>query len=288
VNVYNGTGELARTFLAYDPAFRCGVHVVTADVTGDLVPDTVIAPGPGRGPHFMVFSGADGAPVREWMAYDPAFAGGVFVAAADVNGHGAAEVITGAVPCGGPHVKVFDGRTGAALTGFFAYDSACRGGVTVASGDLSGDGRAEVLTGAGPGGGPHVKAFDLAGGAVVLSVFAYDPRYTGGVFVSAGDLDADGRADVITGAGAGGGPHVKAFSGRDGSVLASFTAYDRPFAGGVRVAAVDLDGDGRSEIATGAGPSGGRHVAAWAVPGLRLRAGFYAFDPTFTGGVFVG
>jgi hypothetical protein len=49
--------------------------------------------------------------------------------------------------------------------------------------DVNGDGRDEVLTGAGFGGGPHVKAFDLATGTTPLSFFAFDASFTGGVFV---------------------------------------------------------------------------------------------------------
>ena len=57
----------------------------------------------------------------------------------------------------------------------------------MAAADLTGDGVAEIITGAGPGGGPHVRAFSLAGGASteVASFFAYDPAFTGGVTVAA-------------------------------------------------------------------------------------------------------
>ena len=75
--------------------------------------------------------------------------------------------------------------------------------------------------------------------------------------VAAGDVDGDGRADIITGAGPGGGPHVRVFSGVDLHELASFYAFDPTFAGGVSVAAGDIDGDGHSDIITGAGPGSG-------------------------------
>ena len=80
--------------------------------------------------------------------------------------------------------------------------------------DVNGDGLDEVVTGAGPGGGPHVLVWSLAGGGVtpLASFYAYDPLFGGGVYVACGDLDGDGLADVVTGAGPGGGPHVRAFS----------------------------------------------------------------------------
>jgi hypothetical protein len=75
--------------------------------------------------------------------------------------------------------------------GFYAYDPAFRGGVTVAAGDLTGDGVAEIITGAGPGGQPQVRVFSLAGGGVteVAGFFAYDPAFPGGVTVAAADLN---------------------------------------------------------------------------------------------------
>ena len=53
----------------------------------------------------------------------------------------------------------------------------------MAAADVNGDGMADIITGAGPSGGPHVRAFSLAGGGVteVASFYAYDPSFTGGV-----------------------------------------------------------------------------------------------------------
>jgi hypothetical protein len=80
-----------------------------------------------------------------------------------------------------------------------------------------------------------------------------------------GDVDGDGHADVIRGAGSGERPLVTVKSGADGRPLAEFLAYDPGFLGGVHVAAGDLDGDDRPEIITITGPGGGCDARAFHV-----------------------
>jgi hypothetical protein len=176
------------------------------------------------------------------------------------------------------------------VASFLAYPAGFGGGVTVATDDLNGDGIDDVVTGAGPGGGPAVEVWDgaslLRGKPVLLRQFyAYDPSFTGGVFVAAGLISysnaGGGVMGIVTGAGRGGAPHVRVFRYGDLSVYYQFYAYDRSFTGGVRVA---LDSIGT--LVTGAGPGGGPHVKVYD-RFQSLVAQFFAYDPSFTGGVFV-
>ncbi len=194
---------------------------------------------------------ADGTLRDKFLAYAPSFTGGVHVAMADVNGDGVLDIITGAGAGGGPHVKVFDGATGAVIASFYAYTPSFTGGVNVAGADLTGGGKADVITGAGPGGGPHVKAFDIATGAVLASYYAYTPTFTGGVAVAAGDLDGGGKADIVTGAMAGGGPHLRVWQGDTGELLSQEFAYASTYTGGLSIAVGDFNGDGKDDIAVG-------------------------------------
>jgi FG-GAP-like repeat/FG-GAP repeat len=282
------TGADLASFYAYEPRFGGGVSVACGDVDGDGKADIITGAGPSAGPHVLAVSGADLRVLHSFYAYDPFFTGGVNVAAGDVNGDGRADIITGAGPGDGPHVRVFDGVTLMPIASFFAYDPAFRGGVFVAAGDVNADGRADIITGAGAGGGPHVAAFSGADLSVLASFFAYSPVFNGGVSVAAGDVNGDGKADIITGAGPGGGPHVLAFSGADLSVLHSFFAYAPFFIGGVNVAAADVNGDGRTDMVTGAGQGGGPHVRVFDGGTGAEVASFFAYAPTFNGGVFVG
>ncbi|HEV8306360.1 MAG TPA: VCBS repeat-containing protein, partial [Methylomirabilota bacterium] len=237
--------------------------------------------------HVKVFGPGSLAPVASFFAYAAEFHGGVYVAGGDLNGDGVPDIVTGAGPGGGPEVRVFDGVTGTLLRSFLAYDASFTGGVRVAVGDVNGDGRADIITGPGPGGGPNVRVFDGRTGALLRSFFAYDPTFTGGVFVAAGDVNGDGMADIITGAGEGGGPNVRVFSGATGLMLANFFAYDPSFTGGVRVAAGDMGGAGRADyIITGPGPGAAPVVKVFDPTGGLTRA-FFAYAPAFTGGVFV-
>ncbi len=248
-----GTGANRFSFNAYDASFRGGVRTAVGDVTGDGVADIVTAPGAGGGPHIKVFDGVSGALVAQFMAYSVSFTGGVYVAVGDVNGDGTSEIITGAGEGGGAHIRVFT-AAGSVVREFFAFDPSFRGGVRVAAGDVNGDGRDDIIAAAGPGGGPHVRVFSGATAQGMLSeTFAYDAAFRGGVYVAAGDVNGDGLADVITGAGAGGGPHVRVLSGAGLTQLASFYAYPSNFGGGVRVGSLDVDGDGHSDVLTSPG-----------------------------------
>jgi hypothetical protein len=295
VNVYDAaTGHLEWSFMAYDPRFLGGVRVALGDVNGDGTLDVITAPGPSGGPDIRVFDGKTGALVWEFMAFDPHFLGGAYVAAGDLPGDavtGFADIVVGADAGGGPHVKVFSGASHKEFASFYAYDPAFRGGVRIAIGDVNGDGKNDVITGAGPGGGPHVKVFDGAtigsnAPTVLASFCAYSSSFTGGVFVAAGDTENDGQAEIITGAGAGGTPQVRVFAD-DGSLLQSFEAYSTSFRGGVQVGAI-TDVDGNADIVTGAGPSGGPHVKVFDGANLAVLDSFYAYNPTFPGGVYVG
>jgi hypothetical protein len=290
VNVYDArTGALTFAFFAYTPAFSGGVRVAVGDINGDGTPDIITAPGPGGGPDIRVFDGVTGQLIREFMAYDPNFAGGVYVAVGDVNGDGFADIITGADAGGGPQVTVFSGKDNSVLMSFFPYDPNFHGGVRVAAADVNSDGFADIITAAGPGGGPEVRVFSGKDGSALQSFFAYDPNFGGGVYVGAGDVNGDGFADIITGAGPGGGPEVRVFSGKDGSALQSFFAYSPAFTGGVRVAYIaDVNADGRGELATAAGPGGGPQATVFRGTDLSVVDSFFAFDPNFPGGIYIG
>lgn len=158
--------------------------IAAADLGGDGVDELLVGAGVGMTPMVRVMR-QDGSVIGTFLAYDNAFTGGVNVAACDVDGDGRSEIITGAKYGGGPHVRVFDAM-GNPRSGFFAYDTTFRGGVNVACGDVTGDTIGDIVTGAGPSGGPHIKIFS-GDGTLVAQAFNGAATDNTGVYVAVDD-----------------------------------------------------------------------------------------------------
>lgn len=200
---------------------------------------------------------------------------------------GTPSIIAGAGPTGGPHVRVFN-TSGNLEESFFAYEEHIRSGVTVASGDVDGDGEKEIVTGPGDNAGPHVRIFKKDGTVKYPGFFAYDERFRGGVNIALGDLDGDNVEEIIAGAGVGGGPHIRVFDALGNQkITPGFFAYSENFRGGVNVTTGDIDRDGIDEIIAGAGKGGGPQVRVFEGNGELKPIQFFAFHPDFRGGINV-
>ena len=296
---YNANSTIASNSVVPFAGFRGEVRIARADINQDGISDIVAAKGPGSSPSLKVIDGATFGTLLEMNVYDTAFTGGIYVTTGDTNGDNIPEIITGAGAGGGPHVKILNALTGAEIASFFAYDSSFSGGISVAAADLDGNGLAEIVTGAGPGGGPHVKVFDPISHQVIKEFMAYDPSFRNGIFVAAGDYLSDGKREIITGAGPGGGPHVKIWDYLTLNIDGQFMAYggvtdsnghviDQLFSCGVRVALVDVNGDNINDIITAPGFGGAPHVKAFAGFELDLILGLFAGDEYDRNGMFAG
>ncbi|MBI2476927.1 VCBS repeat-containing protein, partial [Candidatus Uhrbacteria bacterium] len=244
VRVFDVQGQRKRSgFFAYTGATLGGEQVVRADIDHDGSDEWISA-----NSSVVRVHDTKGHVLRQFYPYGESYTHGVNIAVGDLEGDGTLEIVTGTKQGGGPQVRIFTTEGDVKHAGFFAYGETFRGGVNIALGDMNHDGSLEIITGAGQGGGPHVRIFNKDGRLINPGFFAYDARFRGGVNVAAGDVNGDGQVDIMTGMGAGGRPTVRIFSDRGVQLTREFDAFSTREKPGVRVAAEDLDGDGIAEI----------------------------------------
>jgi uncharacterized protein (TIGR03118 family) len=206
-------------------------------------------------------------------------------------------------------VQLRNTSDGSLVADFAPYGASYTGPVSVAVGDVNGDGVPDVVTGAAAG-SPHVKVFDGKAirnrtfdqnnpdASLLASFFAYDLQFHVGVNVAVGKINGDSFADIVTGA-AQGNPHVKVYNSAaiangtfgqnpEANVLTSFFAYPLNINLGANVAAGDVTHSGFADLITGA-TSGNPHVKIFSGqaiarrtlsphnPDASLRASFFAF-----------
>jgi protocatechuate 3,4-dioxygenase beta subunit len=187
-----------------------------------------------------------------------------------------------------PEVRVFDYSSGSERFRINVYENTFLGGVRVATADVDGDGVEDVITGSGIGGGPRIRVFSGVDGSVIREFFAFEDTFRGGIFVAGGDIDADGKADIIVGAEVGGGPRITTFSGADGTVLNNFFAFDPNQRGGTRIAAGDFNNDGRADIVASTGFGVPTRIRVFnGVNTNNILQDYAPFENSFTGGITV-
>jgi uncharacterized delta-60 repeat protein len=297
VNAFAGVTTNART--------------AVGDVNGDKVPDTVVVTGPGTAIRVSVISGVDNTTVLV-APFDPFggnFDGGGFVTVADFDLDGRSEFVVTPDRGGGPRISIFSltaGGTVQTRANFLTIEPDFRGGVRPGAGDINGDGVPDLAISAGFLGGPRIalidgtKVFSIVGPLAAdtdkltpIDFFAFSPDLRDGAFVAVGDVNGDGFADLVFGAGDGGGPNVRVVSGQLVMTIGGEAAALAPLAsffsagtvdsrGGVRVAVTDVDGDHRADVVTGSGkgqPARARMYLGKDVGGTTEPATFQDLDP---------
>ncbi|HTX87104.1 MAG TPA: putative glycoside hydrolase [Candidatus Nanoarchaeia archaeon] len=247
----------------------------TGNTTENVITNAVFK----NGVFFRAFD-QNGNQVRNgFFAYDGRYPGGAQIITADIDNDKANETI---VNFNGT-VTIYRGTK--VLTSFKPFNGLFKGDISLAIADLNGTGRKELVIGAGRGGGPQVRIFSTDGRLLSGGFFAYDRNFRGGVNVAAIDYNNDGKDEIFTGAGFGGGPQVRIFNG-NGKVLGGFFAYDKNSRSGVSVTVGNLNGTNDRQIITGAGPGAQPQVRVWDKFG-KLIAQFLAYDKTATAGITV-
>ena len=134
-----------------------------------------------------------------------------------------------------------------------------------------------LIVAQGKGTEPIVKRVN-GNGKELASFFAYDKKFRGGVRVAAGDVNGDGTEEIITAAGAGGGPQVRVFD-LAGKPMTQFFAFNVSDRYGIFVSAGDVNRDGIDEILVTQDQGGNGQVRIFTMRGEMIGS-FYPFGRT--------
>lgn len=290
IRSFNTAGNSEREpdkLFAYGEDFKGGVRVALGDIDADSEEEIITAPRAGGGPQVRVFE-KDGTPrgIDLWP-FDLDFRGGIDVASGDVDSDGKDEIAVMQASAGQAQVKVYKYNLEKEIVGEWNAFGNFEGGGSIAMGDVDSDGEAEVIVGAGEGGGPQIRVFEANGELKPIQFFAFHENYHGGVDVAAGDVDADGKDEI-------GVCQMQEQSwckvyryNNEQTVIGEWKAFaDFPVGGLIDMG--HIDEDGKAEVVVGAGNSGGPQVRAFKSSGVAIsETNFFAYDVNFRGGVDV-
>ena len=242
-------GSILKTFDAFDRTSRNGVNLTVADFNLDGFKDIAVAEARG-GDQVKVYSGKNFALLSTFSAFN-GYGGGVSLAAGDIDNKGVPELILGKLAEAAPDVRVIAGEaritvrtltpanpnirvmkaatsnagsavTFSQLSSLTPFDPGYRGGVSVGSGDLNGDGFFDIIAGTATSGG-RVKEFSGKDSKTVLGNF--NTFATGGIQVAAGYFSSPNHADlVVSGRGNFNGGDVRIYEGTTSTIYRTFQA----------------------------------------------------------------
>ncbi|MFH1425927.1 MAG: hypothetical protein ABIG66_00625 [Candidatus Kerfeldbacteria bacterium] len=238
--------------------YRCAVKTTNA-VTGEAsyISNRIefttrrvryaVGKGYGDKPQVRIFRKKGKIMVRQFNGLHKDVTTGVHTAAGDVDNNGRGQIVVGSRNGSTSKIRIFSARgTLLAEKNLGMYGTS---GVDVAVGNIDGKGRNEIVTCRYSQGNPTVGVYRLTKSNKIKFIRKFNAYLTdNGCTVTTGDTNGNGKESIIVGAGIGAQPNVYVYSGR-GEFKYSFTAIPSSNVQGVDVAAHDLTGNGKANIA---------------------------------------
>ena len=203
--------------------FKSPINVEVGDVYNNGREKIVIGSPANTEPRVYIYD-SQGKLLNNFLVYDQKFKGGVAVAIGDVDEDYRNEIITAPAGNGGPHIRIFD-KNGGLKGQFFAGNKDFRGGLNISVGNLNNDRQEEIVIAPKNNSSPYILVYDL-NGKLISNFLAYTKNFKKEVSIEIADTNSDYHNEIITSAGAGGGPHVRIFD-LSGNLIKQFFAYDK-------------------------------------------------------------
>ncbi len=297
VKAYNHDGELIFNVKPFGDSFTGGINVACGDIDGDGISEIVVAQVTSMGEikaykYDGTFSGLEIFSVTPFRGLT-----GVNITTADYDGDNQAEIIVAEVR-GGKYVKVYKYKGNSSLRSIFKtkpFGRRFKGGINIATGDINGDGKYEIILSQASKGG-KVKVFGYKKGRngksrkkLIVKYRPFGKGFKGGINIAAGKFSAFDTNDVIAMAPASNGGTIWAYTYSKGFKLNAFfsdTPFGPSYEDGINLTMDDIDSDNFEEIIATQAFNGGS-VKGYKDNGTRRGLDLFSFTPFdgFTGGI---
>lgn len=234
VRVFNSKGKCILDFMAFENDFRGGVDVAVGNVDGKGRAEIIASKATSGQAWVKVFRGKK--QVSNFLALTSLHTGGVSVASGDVDGDRKDEIIVGSGLGSVSHVKVFDGKGRVSDKIFWPFENSYKGGVDVAVGNFDGGKAEEIVISKARFSNARLKVYKFDKEKTILGQFdAYPASHQEGANVETGDIDNDGKDEIIVGAN-GLTSEIRTFEAYGKRLKLSVNPYGNYISGGVKAA----------------------------------------------------
>lgn len=237
IKVYNSNGKLIQSGLyPFSASFQGGIDVACADLNSDQKDEVIVAVASNDSSHLKIYQLDTKKVIADFYSEPKVFQGGVHIAAGDIDNDHQVEILVSRGQGTRSEIKVFKADGTRKNFILYPFDQEFKGGVDVAIGDVDGDNQKEIITSAARQGKSHIKIYS-ASGKLKSQFFAFGQSFSGGVNIASFDVNQDGKAEILAGAGPGGGPQVRVFNAK-GEIQnnLNFFPYEKTWKGGVNIA----------------------------------------------------
>lgn len=179
----------------YSANYSGELNVSVGDLNADGYWEVYVAPEVGYNYPIKIYTRHGRQMKRDWYPFGENYKGGYSLAVGHLTGTKRNDLVI-SKKTGEPLVSIFDYNYNMAYQ-WFAFDRYYGTGVNVASGNTDGIGLDEVIVGAGVGGNPVVRVYDVVGKQIGGEIKLYSSLGKPGVEVLSVDVDFDGKDDII-------------------------------------------------------------------------------------------
>ncbi len=196
ITVWRDDGQLYMRLFPYTTSYQGDLSIALGDITGDGELEIIVAP-KGTYPLPIKVYSRHGVKVREeWYPFGKEYRGGYTVAVGNVLGKSPQEIIVGSGQGNASQIAIINDE-GEIKATWPVFESSFRGGISVAAGNVDGQGYDEIVVGAGKGKQPFIRVYDSVGKQLYDQFLAYSALGTSGIDVQVVDVNFDGQEDII-------------------------------------------------------------------------------------------